>query len=173
MAKEPGKLTPRQERFCQLYCISFDGTQSAIKSGYSKKSAGSQSAQLMANPKIKQRISEILADDGERHGRLKAKVLHQLEEVVSFDLTKLIGKDGALSDFRKIPPAVLSGIKVTRSGNQAILFSREKANELLMRHLGMLNDRVDVTSGGQAIQINVTNREIANNIDQAVGSLDS
>lgn len=54
-------MTPRQKMFCLGYASSGNATQSAIKAGYSEKTARSQGVTLLANPNIKkelQRLSE-------------------------------------------------------------------------------------------------------------------
>lgn len=59
-------LTPRQERFCQEFVKDGNGTQSAIRAGYSKRTANEQSVRLLANVSVKNRIrelSEILQND--------------------------------------------------------------------------------------------------------------
>lgn len=59
-------LTPRQERFCQEFVKDGIGTQSAIRAGYSKRTANEQAVRLLANVNIKNRIkelSEILKND--------------------------------------------------------------------------------------------------------------
>lgn len=56
MAKEI--LTPKQKRFCEEYLIDLNGTQAAIRAGYSKKTANEQSAQNLAKLSIKEYIQE-------------------------------------------------------------------------------------------------------------------
>lgn len=53
-----GKLTPKQEKFCREYVKDFNGTQAAIRAGYSEKTANEQAAQLLA----KLSISEFVVD---------------------------------------------------------------------------------------------------------------
>ena len=51
-------LNPRQEKFAQEYWATGHGTNSAIKAGYSKKTAYSQDNQLLKNPEIQKKIKE-------------------------------------------------------------------------------------------------------------------
>ena len=51
-------LNPRQEKFAQEYWATGHGTNSAIKAGYSKKTAYSQANQLLKNPEIQKKIKE-------------------------------------------------------------------------------------------------------------------
>jgi phage terminase small subunit len=58
-------LTPKQESFCVRYTTigtkAFgNGTKSVITAGYGEKSAYSQTSALLKNPKIQQRIKELM-----------------------------------------------------------------------------------------------------------------
>ena len=64
-AKRPKKekgLTIRQERFCQYYAGECDGngTQSAVKAGYSPGSAPQTAGDLLKYPHVKKRITMLL-----------------------------------------------------------------------------------------------------------------
>lgn len=67
------KLTARRMRFCDEYLIDLNATQAAIRAGYSQKTAQVISAELMADPRVKQFIayrmaekeSELIADQNE------------------------------------------------------------------------------------------------------------
>lgn len=57
------KLTPKQRRFVEEYLIDLNGTQAAIRAGYSQKTANPQAARLLANVSIQAAIE----DGFERH----------------------------------------------------------------------------------------------------------
>ena len=46
-------LTPKQQAFCDNYIVSHNATESAIKAGYSPKTAYSQGQRLLKNVEIK------------------------------------------------------------------------------------------------------------------------
>lgn len=52
-------LTPKQQQFCLEYLKDFNGTQAAIRAGYSKKTANEQAARMLANVNIQNHIREI------------------------------------------------------------------------------------------------------------------
>jgi phage terminase small subunit len=56
--KEIG-LTDKQERFCQEYLIDLNGTQAAIRAGYSERSAKEEASRLLTKDNIQQRIKEL------------------------------------------------------------------------------------------------------------------
>lgn len=54
-------LTARQARFCAEYAVDLNATQAATRAGYSAKSAHVQGHQLLRNPKVAARITELTA----------------------------------------------------------------------------------------------------------------
>lgn len=52
------KLEPKQQRFVEEYLIDLNGTQAAIRAGYSPKGANSKAAQLLAKVSIQEAIVE-------------------------------------------------------------------------------------------------------------------
>lgn len=51
-------LTPKQRLFCLEYLKDFNGTQAAVRAGYSKKTANEQASRLLANVNIQNYIKE-------------------------------------------------------------------------------------------------------------------
>lgn len=49
----------RHERFCQQYIVDLAGSKSAVRAGYSVKSAGSIATALLARPDIKARVAVL------------------------------------------------------------------------------------------------------------------
>lgn len=77
------KLEPKQERFCQEYVVDLNGTQAAIRAGYSQKTANEQSSQLLAKLNIKERIEELqkaIADSLEVDAKWITERLKQVAE---------------------------------------------------------------------------------------------
>lgn len=52
-------MTARQERFCQEFAKTGNGTLSAINAGYSEKTANEQASRLLTNVNIQERIKEL------------------------------------------------------------------------------------------------------------------
>jgi phage terminase small subunit len=66
MAIEQKKLTLKQQRFIKEYVKSGNGTQSAIKAGYSKKSAREIAKENMTKPLIKEVINKVMSNEAEK-----------------------------------------------------------------------------------------------------------
>lgn len=58
------KLTVKQVKFCNEYIVDFNGTQAAMRAGYSKVNARSQSSVLLQNEKVTEYIKKLLGDAG-------------------------------------------------------------------------------------------------------------
>tara|TARA_R110000737_G_scaffold125041_2_gene157516 strand:+ start:7894 stop:8280 length:387 start_codon:yes stop_codon:yes gene_type:complete len=52
------KITPKQAAFVKEYLIDRNGTQAAIRAGYSKKTAKEQSSQLLTKLHVQQAVKE-------------------------------------------------------------------------------------------------------------------
>jgi phage terminase small subunit len=57
--KNQDSLNPKQLRFCQEYVVDLNGTQAAIRSGYSKKTAEQQASRMLLIVKVQQKIKEL------------------------------------------------------------------------------------------------------------------
>ena len=55
MAK-PGELTPKQAAFVREYLIDHNGTQAAIRAGYSPKTAKAMAAENLTKPAIQEKV---------------------------------------------------------------------------------------------------------------------
>lgn len=56
------KLTDKEKRFCQEYIIDFNGTQAAIRAGYSSKTAYAIACEMLQKPKIRTVIDKRLVE---------------------------------------------------------------------------------------------------------------
>ena len=75
------KLPPKRERFCQEYIKDLNGTQAAIRAGYSKRTANEQAAQLLAIISVKSRVEELKAARGKKTGVTQEWVVEMLQKV--------------------------------------------------------------------------------------------
>lgn len=64
--KKIAKLNDKQRRFCQEYIIDYNGTQAAIRAGYSKNTAAMQASRLLINDKVSEYLNELKAEIKEK-----------------------------------------------------------------------------------------------------------
>ncbi|QDJ58473.1 terminase small subunit [Weissella hellenica] len=84
------KLTEKQKRFADEYIQSGNATQSAIKAGYSKKTARSMGQENLTKPDIKNYINERMKDVNE-DGILTAKqVMKRYSDIVTGKLKETV-----------------------------------------------------------------------------------
>lgn len=89
MADELG-LTPKQKRFADEYLIDSNGTQAAIRAGYSPKTANEQASQLLAKLNIKEYVARRSAELAEKTGLTAELVRQQWLSVLSADVNEIM-----------------------------------------------------------------------------------
>lgn len=153
-------LTPRQERFVQEYLIDLNATQASIRSGYSPKTANEQACRLLTKVSVRSALQAAQAERAARTHITQDRVLQELAKLAFADLRRAYNEDGSLKLPHEIDDetaAALAGIEVTAvaiggTEDPATLatkklktWDKKGALELAMRHLGMLNDKVELT----------------------------
>lgn len=74
------ELKGKQERFCQEYLLDRNGTQAAIRAGYSKESARQQASRMLTNAAILARVRELDTERAQRMAVSQDYVISQLVE---------------------------------------------------------------------------------------------
>lgn len=159
-AKKEKPLTPRREQFCQEYLIDLNGTQAAIRAGYSKRTANEQAAFLLADVSVRSRLKELMDARQQRTQITQDRVLQELARLAFSDLRRAFKEDGSLKlpqEWDDDTAAAMAGVDTTVTsvgGDESPLslttkkvkvFDKSAALTLAMRHLGMLNDKLEVT----------------------------
>lgn len=157
------KLTVKQIRFCQEYIVDLNGTQAAIRAGYSQDSANEQAAQLLAKLSIQSYVQELLDDRAARTQATADKVISEIYHLVSFDTAEIYDEEGRFKSIHSIPKNIRKAIasieteeeferpingkfKVKCGYIRKIKFwDKNKAIELLGKHLVLFTDKHEVT----------------------------
>lgn len=131
-------LTPKQQRFVEEYLIDLNATQSAIRAGYSEKTAKSIGQENLTKPDIQKAIEEAQNKRTERTEITQDYVLSNIQKVIERCMQQeaVQSRDGS--------PLLVEGPE----GNLACLFKFKEAGalkglELLGKHLGMFKDRIE------------------------------
>ena len=152
MAKK-AKLTEKQQRFVDEYLIDLNATQAAIRAGYSVKTANEQGSQNLAKLSIQQAIAEQMAERSKRTGINQDRVVLELAKIALVKMTDIVDSQGRIkSDASPDDLACIESVKYKESESDAgssverevKIASKLKALELLGKHLGMWNDKLDV-----------------------------
>lgn len=72
-------LTPKQKMFCEEYMLDLNGTQAAIRSGYSEKTATSIAAENLTKPDIQKYLQILMKKKSD-------EIEHSLAESLKIDL---------------------------------------------------------------------------------------
>ena len=74
-------LNEKQKQFCEEYIIDLNGTQAAIRAGYSAKTANEQAAQLLAKLSVQEYICELKNKRSERVKYSQDELMRDILEV--------------------------------------------------------------------------------------------
>lgn len=169
------KLTDRQKRFCEEYIVDLNATQAAIRSGYKETTAYSMGQRLLKKVEAQKYIDELKEARAERTRITADQVVYELcliafsnaadyasviekETYVEVDghMIQLLDDEGNPVMHRTVEPVLtskltpeqqraLSVIKKGRDGFEVKPYDKVRALELLGKHLGMFQDKVEVT----------------------------
>lgn len=147
------KLTEKQQRFVDEYLIDLNATQAAIRAGYSAKTADVQGSRMLGNVKVQQAISEAMAERSKRTGVNQDRVVLELAKIAFVKMPDLVDSEGRIRDDATDDDiACIESIKYKSSESETgssverevKISPKLKALELLGKHLGMWNDKLDV-----------------------------
>lgn len=170
-------MTPMKERFADEYLIDLNATQAAIRAGYSARTAYSQGQRLLKDVDVREVIERLKAERRERAKVTADEVLIGISGMFRADMTQVMrwGPDGVeVFDSDSLDAgarASVQSVKVRRqrmmrgSGEDAVpwevedievrMVDRRGVADLLMRHFGLLTERVEHsgTIGGDAAAV--------------------
>ena len=144
-----GKLTPRQSMFVKEYLVDLNGTQAAIRAGYSPRTANEQAARLLANVNISDAVAAGMAKRAAKVEINADYVLARLAEIDRMDVLDIMHDDMTLKPVSAWPSSwrrYLSGFDVAemKDGQDAIGVLKKikwpdkvKNLELLGKHIGV------------------------------------
>lgn len=151
------KLTDKQELFAREYLKDLNGSQAAIRAGYSEKTANEQASRLLANVNVQKFVAELKSARVEQTGIDAAYVLRRLVEIDQMDVLDILLQNGELKpikDWPKVWRTTLSGMDVVEmaSADSAALMKKIKWPDKV-KNLELLGRHVSV----QAFKDNVKN----------------
>lgn len=146
-------MTEKQKRFCDEYLIDLNATRAykvAYKNVKSDEVAKAAASRLLTNVNVKNYIDDCME---ERQKRTEVTQDRVIQELAAIAFSKVTDYATVKDDMVKIKDTdeltekqirAISGIKEGKFGIELKLNDKEKALELLGRHLGMWNDKLDI-----------------------------
>lgn len=156
----PTKLNERQRRFANEFLVDLNGTQAAIRAGYSADSARESAAENLARPAVRQLVDKTLTARAEKTQIQAERVLLETARMALVDIGQAFDENGVLLPLCDMPEDVrrsISYIEVEElwegKGEDRVqigvlkrvkFWDKPKAVELLGKHLRLFSDRVEV-----------------------------
>lgn len=160
------KLSPKRQRFVNEYLKDLNATQAAIRAGYSEKTAHVQGPRLLGFVDVKAAIDAAITRRNKRLEISQDRIVRELAKVALADIKDYlsfrtektqVGVDDEGSpvfDYKpvielvpseNVDGTIIQEVSLSQKGIFTFrLQDKLKALELLARHLGMLNDRVQL-----------------------------
>ena len=152
-------LTKKQQAFIQEYLIDFNGTQAAIRAGYSEKTANPQAARLLAKASVSEAIERAIDARNHRTQVTADRVVKELARVAFADMRNYVewSKYGMwLKDSKTLSPddtaAVTEVSEFNTPKGRTVSFKlghKDSALKLLAQHTGVLGGEGDTAQEAQ------------------------
>ena len=124
-----GRITSKQKCFVEQYLVDLNGTQAAIRAGYSPRTARIHAAKLLTKPNIQGTIQKAQQERSKRTELTQDWVLLNLKAVVErcMQAEPILGREGKPTGEYRFDSA---------GANRAL--------ELLGKHLGLFEERLRI-----------------------------
>ena len=115
------ELEEKQKMFCKEYLVDFNGTQAAIRAGYSKKTANEQASRLLTKVNVQKYLKQLIEKRNKRTN---------------------ITQDDVIADIIKVKDRCMQNEAVLdKEGNETGIYKFDsnganKALDMLMKHTG-------------------------------------
>lgn len=129
-----GKLTAKQQRFCDEYLIDLNATQAAIRAGYSEKNARNIASENLAKPNIREYIDARMAEKNK-------ELIADQDEVLRY-LTSVLRGESQSTEI--VVEGVGDGCSEARTiQKEPSEKDRLKAAELLGKRYGLYTEKIE------------------------------
>ncbi len=152
-------LSAKQLAFVDEYLVDFNAAQAAIRAGYNPKTVNDYASVLRNRPDINAEISRRQQERSQQCALNKAQVIQEIARLAFNDPRQAFDANGALLPVQDWPDslaACVASVKVleckTLDGitvgevKEIRFWDKGKQLELASRHLGLLKDRLEVST---------------------------
>lgn len=155
---------PKKMLFAAEYLKDQNGTQAAIRAGYSPRSAHAQGTRLLQDAEVKKYISDHTAQAMEKAGVSAERWLEEVNHSAFFDPETMFAANGTLLPISEMPERMrraIAGFEVVETFEmqgegknrhrvwtgyikKVKLVSKEGTLNLCAKHLGFIKDKLEV-----------------------------
>lgn len=154
-------LAAKQQTFIREYLVDMNGTQAAIRAGYSPKTANEQASRLLANVNVKEALAEAWREKIKRADINADDVLRLITRAAFADIRDFVEWGRGDDQIQIKPSSEIDGQLVTEISEERKTFpdftetnrkvkmvNKEAMIKLLAQHFGLADARVklDVTT---------------------------
>jgi phage terminase small subunit len=164
------QITLMQQRFVDEYLIDLSAKDAAIRAGFAPRSAANTGAALLRHGPVQDAVRRAMAARSVRVGISQDRVLQHLGAQVFGDPSSVFNEHGGLKKPHEMDVwdrRMIAGVKTRRivsadeDGNmqpeeitEIKLVDNATFTGMLMKHLGMMNDKLDITITSVADRLN-------------------
>lgn len=136
-------MTEKQKRFCDYYLESSNATESAIKAGYSKKTARQTGSENLSKPYIKAYLDQRLREMDEERIAKPEEVLKYLTSVMRGEIKDQFDLDAPLQERTRAAEALAKRYRLYDSkDNKSLSEYEKKERELELERLKLQNEKL-------------------------------
>lgn len=162
----PKPLHPRKEAFCLEYIIDFNGSQAAIRAGYSERSSRVIAHEMLSDPMVSERVQQLIAERSQRTEITADRVLREVARIGLSDVRRLFNADGSMKALHQLDDDTAAAVASVETleefegtgkdrrfigyTKKVKLWDKNSAAEKLMKHLGMFEK--DNAQGAEALR---------------------
>lgn len=177
------ELTDKQRLFCTYYIEKFNATQSAIKAGYSKKTARTIGYENLTKPYIKSYIKEIKKIRFQNEYLETKRILERHKQIAFSDIKDFVEFEMSVDDMGErrwlfkikddceVDGTLIKKIRYSSNGPAIELEGRDKSLDFLTRFYGLdirtelEKTKLDIQSRLKVIELEVKNGGITTETD--------
>ncbi|PHR17920.1 MAG: terminase small subunit [Sphingopyxis sp.] len=158
------KLYPKQKRFAEEYIKDLNGTEAAIRAGYSKRTAEQIAYQILQKPHVMEYIAKLQAERSKRTKIDADYVLQRLAEIDQMDFLDIMDDDmslKAISQWPKVWRQYLSSFELAelfegRGDDRKMIGVLKKIKwPDKVRNLELLGKHVSINAFRDQVDVNV------------------